>query len=247
MLELKNIDVVFGTGTNDPRIILNELNFKMRPGEFVMLIGGNGAGKSTLLNVISGYQKPASGQVIIAGKDVTQMSQVSRSLDISMVMQDPRVGTMENMTIFENMAFACQRGGSRAFLPFATHRRRAVFCQKLSLLGLGLEDRLDERVAVLSGGQRQALSLVMAILSESKILLLDEITGALDPKMAEVVMGISEAIIRSEGKASLMITHNMAHAITYGDRLVILKDGQIAKEFGPLDKQRLTLQDLQLV
>lgn len=244
MLELKNICVTFRSEDNFERIILNDLNLTINPGEFVMLIGENGAGKSTLFNVISGFLKPNQGQILFNHKEVTNTSQSFRSKSLAKVMQDPKLGTMENMTLYENMAFALKRGEKRSLRPISDNSRRELFREKLSLLRMGLEDRLDDVTGSLSGGQRQALSLVMAILSDSQILLLDEITGALDPKMAETVMNLSDQIIRQEKKAALMITHNMAHAIAYGDRIVVLKDGRIAKEFVDLEKKSLTPKDL---
>jgi putative tryptophan/tyrosine transport system ATP-binding protein len=225
MLNLQNINVILGKGTKLQRPILQNLNLQVKPHEFMMLIGSNGAGKSTILNVIAGSLKPDSGTIILDGKDIT--FQKLRSKDIAFVMQDPRMGTMENLSIFENLSFALNRGRSRSLLPFSKRFRIELFTEKLSLLEMGLENRLDEIVINLSGGQRQALSLIMAILTEAKILLLDEITAALDPDSAKNIMALTNKLIREEKRTAIMITHNMIEANQYGDSLMILKDGQI--------------------
>ncbi len=238
MLDLQNINVTFAKGGKLERKILSNLNLKLNNGEFVVVIGENGAGKSTIFNIISGFLKQDSGKVIIDAKDVTLVSK--RAKLVSKVMQDPRIGTMENMTILENMAFAFKRGSMRDFLPFSNMATRELFKEKLFMLNMGLENRLDEVVANLSGGQRQALSLIMAILADSKILLLDEITAALDPKIAENVMKIAARIIKEEKRTCIMITHNMQQAIEYGDRLLVLKDGGFVKNFSGASKRNLT-------
>ncbi len=240
MLKLTNIDLTLGKGSKLERPVLQKLNLSITPGEFVIVMGGNGAGKSTLFNVISGFLKPDAGQIILDGKDFTHTSQKCRAPWVAKVMQDPRLGPMENMTIFENMAFSFKRGQRRGLLPFSNRQRKTLFQEKLSMLHMGLEARLDECVSHLSGGQRQALSLIMAVISDSKILLLDEMCAALDPKMAETIMQLANTIIREEEKTCIMITHNIAHAIAYGDRLLILKEGKLMKEFQSLEKKQLT-------
>lgn len=240
MLKLQDINVTLGKNTKLERQVLQKLNLYVKHGESIIIIGSNGAGKSTMLNVISGSMKPESGKVIFDNKDITDTTQYSRAAYISRVMQDPRVGTMEKMTIFENMAFALKRGQKRGLAPLSNHKRRSLFRDKLAILKMKLEDRLDESVINLSGGQRQALSLIMAIISNYKILLLDEFTAALDPKTAENIMQLTDSIIREEKRTSIMVTHNMAHAIKYGGRLLFLKDGKIVKEYGAAEKQQLT-------
>lgn len=240
MLSMKNIDVTLGKGTKLERQILKGLNLKVNSEEFVIVIGGNGAGKSTMLNIISGFLKPNSGNIIIDGLNGLTMSQNSRAALVAKVAQDPRVGTIESMTISENMAFAYKRGQRRALLPFLSNSRRELFKKRLSMLNMGLESRLDEVVINLSGGQRQALSLVMASLAESNVLLLDEITASLDPKTAESVMSLANKIVREEKRTCIMITHNMRHAIKYGDRLLVLKEGRFIKEFTGQDKASLS-------
>lgn len=209
-----------------------------------MIIGGNGAGKSTVFNAISGFMKPEKGRILIDGEDVTKSSQQERAKLVSIVMQDPRVGTMENMTILENMAFSFKRGKSRGFSLFNNENRRRLFKEKLTLLDMGLENRINEMVTNLSGGQRQALSLVMSIIAESKILLLDEITAALDPKIAEHVMALANKLVREQNLTCVMITHNMEHAIRYGDRTIVLKDGKFRKSYNKAEKETLTVFDL---
>ena len=233
MLNLQNINVTLGMDIKLQRFILQNLNLNVKQGEFLVVIGGNGAGKSTMFNVISGALKPDSGSIILDSKDITNVSQNLRSRDISFVMQDPRMGTMENLSIFENLSFALNRGKRRSLLPFSKNNRMELFAQKLSMLGMGLENRLDEVVINLSGGQRQALSLIMAILTEAKILLLDEITAALDPKSAKNIMALTDKLIREEKRTAIMITHNMSDANRYGDRLVTLKDGRISCSKSP--------------
>lgn len=244
MLTLENIDVTLAQNTLLERKVLSKLNLKIAPGEFVVIIGGNGAGKSTLFNLISGFIKPASGKILIDGKNVTEWSQRSRSGMISKVMQDPKIGTMEKMTIYENMAFAFKRGQTRGLTLFATRSREALFKEKLRLLGAGLENRLDDLVSNLSGGQRQSLSVVMALLQESKILLLDEITAALDPSSSDAIMDLTNRIIRQQNLSCIMITHDMGHALKYGDRLLLLKNGSFIKEYSQEAKSKMSMTDL---
>ena len=231
MLALQNINLTLGKSTKLERLILQNLNLIIQTGEFVVIIGSNGTGKSTMFNIISGSITPDSGNILLDNNDITKMHQHQRSSMISKVMQDPKAGTMPNMTIFENMAFTYMRGKYRGFIPYNTDQRRQLFKEKLSFLNMNLENRLDELVGNLSGGERQALSLIMAIIADSKVLLLDEITAALDPKTAENVMKIATKIIKEEKRTTIMITHNMSHAIHYGDRTLQLADGKIIKEF----------------
>ena len=244
MLQLKNIAVTLGRGTTLERKVLSGLNLAVPKGEFIVVIGGNGAGKSTMFEMISGFVKPQSGCIILDGEDVTSQPQTLRARSIARVLQDPRLGTMENMTIFENLAFALNRGKTRAFKLFSSNARRQLFAEKLFALDMGLENRLDEVTGNLSGGQRQALSLIMAILADSKVLLLDEITAALDPKTAKKVMKLANTIVRSEGKTCLMITHSMEQALEYGDRTLILKGGKFIKEYRNTEKKMLSPEQL---
>lgn len=244
MLVLENIQLSLGKNTKLERKILNNLNLNVNEGEFVVVIGGNGAGKSTFFNVASGKLQADSGRIIIAEEDVTRKSQEYRSQYISKVMQDPKVGTVENMTILENMAFAYKRGQKRGFNLFRGSERIEFFKEKLSILNIGLENRMDEYVSNLSGGQRQALSIVMSLLQDSKILLLDEITAAIDPPGSDNIMTITNDIIRKQNLTAIMITHDMNHAIKYGDRLLLLKKGAFVKEFKDDIKSELRVTDL---
>ena len=247
MLALNNINVSFAQGTQLERHILRNINLQVSENEILIVVGGNGAGKSTMFNVINGIVKPYSGSIMVDGKDISSISQSMRSADIAMVMQDPKIGTMEHLTIFENMSLAVMRGKDRSLKPIARGERRKLFIEKLSMLGNGLENRLDELVINLSGGQRQALSLIMAVLTTSKVLLLDEITAALDPNSAANIMKLTNEIIKSEKRSAIMITHNMEDAIKYGDRLIILKNGAISKEFSAIEKSSLTANYLNLL
>lgn len=244
MLTLQNICVTVGKGTTLERTIINQLNLAIAPGEFVIIIGGNGAGKSTLFNAISGYVPVDSGKISIEDANITNWPMHTRSTLIAQVLQDPRIGTLENMTIEENLSIAYMRGKSRGIKPYTTRERQTFFREQLSVLGIGLENRLQEVVSNLSGGQRQVLSLVMATITDSQILLLDEITAALDPKMAELVMQLTAQIVRKKRQTTLMITHNMAHALQYGDRTIVLKDGKMLSAFDAEQKKLLTTADL---
>jgi len=226
MLDLQNVNVVVNPSTSLEKKILKNLSLSVDAGEYVVVTGENGAGKSTLFNVISGGQSLASGRVIINGQDVTNSSQSQRAGLVGFVMQDPKCGTVENLSIEENLSFAFRRGQGRGLKFFSSAKRQAIFKEKLSSLGMGLENRLDQLVGSLSGGQRQALSLIMSVLSSSKILLLDEITAALDPEMSQRIMRLTQTIIRENQLTALMITHNLNH-VNYGTRTVQIKDGQI--------------------
>jgi len=239
MLILRDINITLGKSSQLERKILNNLSVDIKAGEFVVVIGGNGAGKSTMFNVISGFLRPDYGQIIIDGQDATNISQIQRSALVSKVMQDPRVGTMENLTIFENMAFAFKRGQKRGLMPFFNGSSRKFFQKKLQMLNMGLENLIDEMVSNLSGGQRQAISLVMSILSDSKILLLDEITAALDPGSSEAIMQLTAKIVKEERRTCIMITHNMDHAINYGNRLLLLRNGTFIADYDADAKSKL--------
>jgi putative ABC transport system ATP-binding protein len=245
MLELKNIDVTLHNSSNKKYKILQQLNLTINQGELIIIIGRNGTGKSTVFNVISGTIIPNNGQIMLDNRDITFTPPHKRSLHIAKVIQDPKIGTIENMTILENMAFAYQRGTCRRLQLYNNAKNKKLFQDKLATLNMGLENRLDMLVANLSGGQRQALSLIMAILANSKVLLLDEITAALDPKVAEDIMQLAMHIIAEEKLTTIMITHNMTHALQYGDRILLLANGKFTKEFNKEDKSSLTTTDLE--
>ncbi len=244
MLTLHNINVTLSKKSSLQRRVLKNLTLNVNEGDFIVIIGGNGAGKSTLLNMVCGFVKPDEGTIMIDHQDVTNQPQNQRCHDVSIVMQDPRVGTMESMSVFDNMALALRRGQPRSLRLFTSKERKKIFQEKLAMLGMGLENRLDEIVAQLSGGQRQALSLIMAIIAPYKILLLDEITAALDPKTAQKVMDIASSIVAKEKKTCIMITHNMDHAIAYGSHLFILHDGRFVHHYDSESKKKLTSMDL---
>jgi putative ABC transport system ATP-binding protein len=232
VLSLKDIGISLGG-----QRILGELDLEVAEGEFVVIIGANGTGKSTLFNVISGILPLTRGRITIGGV-ANNFRQVAR------VFQDPRVGTVGNFTIFENMAFALNRHRKRHLVPFANRMRREFFRERLATLGMNLENRLDDLAASLSGGQRQALSLVMSVMGEYKVLLLDEITAALDPRSSEMVMGLADKIVSAEGKTCLMATHNMHHALNFGGPLLVLGNGKFDQAFSGTEKQKLSPADL---
>lgn len=244
MLRLENVHVTIGKGTPLERKLFQDFSLHIHPDEFVVIIGGNGAGKSTLMNVISGYQPIDAGKIFLHDVDITKRSHDRRALCISHVMQDPKVGTMPLMTIEENLSFAFMRGQKRRFALHNTAKRRALFKDALAALQMGLEDRLHDFVGSLSGGQRQGVALIMATLAPSKILLLDEITAALDPKAAESVMQLASHIVEYEQRTAIMITHNMAHALAFGGRVVVMKNGQIIKTLTTAEKRKLSVSDL---
>ena len=244
MLRLEDVSVTLGKGTQLERKILDGVNLHVYHGEFLIIIGSNGAGKSTLFNVISGSVIPDSGKIYILEQDVTHMGPLERARLVSMVVQDPKAGTMEQMTIFENMAFALNRGRKRGFQLFFSGYRWKLFKEKCSILEMGLEHRLQECVVNLSGGQRQALSLLMAMLQDFNILLLDEITAALDPLSSDVIMQLTTQMLKLHHGTCIMITHNMAQAIHYGERVLVLKQGKFIKEYNAIAKSNLTPDDI---
>lgn len=244
MLELKNIVKAFNPGTINEKIALNGLNLTLNPGDFVTIIGGNGAGKSTMLNAVAGVWKPDEGSIIIDGVDVTHMAEYKRAKFLGRVFQDPMMGTAADMNIEHNMALAIRRGKRRGLGWGITNAERTMFKEQLSTLGLGLENRLAAKVGLLSGGQRQALTLLMASIKRPKLLLLDEHTAALDPKTAAKVLEISDKIISENKLTALMVTHNMKDAIAHGNRLVMMHEGRIIYDVSGEEKMNLTVEDL---
>lgn len=244
MLELKNIRKVFNPGTINEKIALDGLNLTLKDGDFVTVIGGNGAGKSTMLNAIAGVWKPDQGSVIIDGMDITAMPEHKRAQFLGRVFQDPMQGTAANMQIIENLSLANRRGKRRS-LAWGIHKReREQYRELLASLDLGLETRLTTKVGLLSGGQRQAITLLMAAMNQPKLLLLDEHTAALDPKTAAKVMETTRLIVNRDRLTTLMITHNMKDAIEYADRLIMMYEGRVALDIGGAEKQKLTVEDL---
>ena len=244
MLEMKAVKIVFHAGTVNEKTALAGVDLHLAPGEFVTVIGGNGAGKSTLLNCVSGAYAPTSGEIWIDGQNVTHMPEHRRAKLLGRVFQDPMMGTAGNMWIEENLALALRRGQKRGLRWGITQKEREMFKEQLRRLDLGLEDRLSTKVKLLSGGQRQALTLLMATLQKPKLLLLDEHTAALDPKTARKVLELSEQIIEEHGLTSLMVTHNMRDAIRYGNRLIMMHDGRVAVDGSGEEKKKLTVEAL---
>ena len=244
MLEITNLQKTFNPGTVNAKTALSGLNLTLADGDFVTVIGGNGAGKSTLLNAIAGVWKPDYGTILIDGVDVTQMPEHKRAEFLGRVFQDPMMGTAPDMEIAENLAIASRRGLGRRFVWGVKRAHRYFYRQMLADLELGLEDRLSSKVGLLSGGQRQAVTLLMATLNKPKLLLLDEHTAALDPKTAAKVLAITNKIVTENKLTTLMITHNMHDAIAYGNRLIMMRDGQIVFDVSGEEKQNLTVEML---
>ena len=244
MLELSNVNKTFFPNTVNERKALRGVNLHLRDGDFVTVIGSNGAGKSTVLNTIAGKLRPDSGTVTIAGKDVTKMPDHRRAAYVGRVFQDPMAGTSPDLTIEQNMALAARRGQSRGLGLGVTKAKRKQWAEELLALELGLEHRLKAKVGLLSGGQRQALSLLMATFSQPKILLLDEHTAALDPQRAELVTRLTEKVVSEQKLTTLMVTHNMAQALEVGNRLIMMHDGEIILDVDAEKKATMTVEDL---
>ncbi len=240
MLDINHIFKTFNPGTINEKRALNDLDLHLKTGDFVTVIGGNGAGKSTMLNAVAGVWPVNSGSVVIDGKDVTGLPEYRRASLIGRVFQDPMMGTAPNMQIAENLALAYRRGRRRGLAWGVTKGERALYREKLRTLGLGLENRMTARAGLLSGGQRQALTLLMAALQRPKLLLLDEHTAALDPATAAKVLALSDRVIRENGLTAMMITHNMKDAITHGNRLIMMNEGQIILDIAGEEKKKLT-------
>ncbi len=244
MLEIKNIKKTFNPGTVNEKVALDGLSLTINDGEFVTVIGGNGAGKSTLLNAVCGTWRVDSGRILIDNSDVTNMPEYKRAKFLGRVFQDPMMGTAADMEIEENLALATRRGKHRGLKRGITSAERETYKKLLSELGLGLEERLKTKMGLLSGGQRQTVTLLMAAMNKPKLLLLDEHTAALDPKTAEKVLEITQRIVTENNLTTLMITHNMRDAIKYGNRLIMLYEGKIAFDVSGEEKKNLTVEQL---
>ena len=244
MLELKNIHKTFNPGTINEKVALNGLNLSLDDGDFVTVIGGNGAGKSTMLNAVAGTWMVNEGQILIDGEDVTKLPEHKRAIYLGRVFQDPMTGTAATMEIQENLALAKRRGKRRLLAPGITKAEREEYVSLLAPLGLGLETRLTSKVGLLSGGQRQALTLLMATLKKPKLLLLDEHTAALDPKTAAKVLDLTETIVNRDRLTTIMITHNMRDAILHGNRLIMMWEGRVVLDIRGEEKKHLTVNDL---
>ena len=244
MLELKNIHKVFNPGTINEKRAIQNLSFTLNDGDFVTVIGGNGAGKSTMLNLIAGVYTADAGSIVLDGADITKLPEYKRAKLLGRVFQDPMMGTAGNMGIEENLAMAYRRGRTRTLRWGISNEEREFYKEKLQMLDLGLEGRLTSKVRLLSGGQRQALTLLMATLQNPRLLLLDEHTAALDPKTAHKVLTLTEKIISENRLSTLMVTHNMKDAIRYGNRLVMMHEGNIIYDVSGEEKANLQVSDL---
>ena len=244
MLKLENIHKVFNPGTINEKVALDGLNLHLQPGDFCTVIGGNGAGKSTMLNAVAGVFALDGGRITIDGDDVTNLPEYKRAAYLGRVFQDPMTGTAATMQIEENLALAARRGKKRGLRIGITPSEREEYRERLKVLGLGLEDRLTARVGLLSGGQRQALTLLMATLKKPKVLLLDEHTAALDPKTADVIMELTERVVREKKLTAMMVTHNLRYAVEYGSRLVMLDKGQIVLDKSGEEKASMRVDDI---
>ena len=244
MLELKNLYKTFNAGTVNEKRAIDGLDLTLEDGDFVTIIGGNGAGKSTTLNLIAGVFPADQGSIILDSVDITRLPEHKRAKYLGRVFQDPMMGTAATMGIEENLALANRRGQRRTLRPGITAQEREKFRKQLAALGLGLEDRMTSKVGLLSGGQRQALTLLMATLKKPRLLLLDEHTAALDPKTADKVLQITEEIVARDKLTTLMVTHNMKHAIQYGNRLIMMDAGKVVVDIRGEEKKNLTVRDL---
>ena len=244
MLKIENVYKTFNAGTVNEKVALKGLNLHLKEGDFVTVIGGNGAGKSTMLNAITGVFGVDEGKIVIDGVDVTHLPEYKRAQYIGRVFQDPMMGTAATMQIEENLALAARRGKIRNLRVGITNAEREEYREQLKILDLGLEDRMTAKVGLLSGGQRQALTLLMATLRKPKLLLLDEHTAALDPKTAAKVLEATEKIVRKDNLTTLMITHNMRDAIAHGNRLVMMYNGHVVVDVSGEEKKKLTVEQL---
>ncbi len=244
MLQLHNIHKTFNLGTINEKVALNGVNLTLNEGDFVTVIGGNGAGKSTMLNAIAGVWPIDEGSILIDGIDVTGLPEYKRAQYLGRVFQDPMTGTTATMQIEENLALASRRGKKRGLGWGITAEEKKKYKEMLKMLDLGLEDRMTSKVGLLSGGQRQALTLLMATLQKPKLLLLDEHTAALDPKTAAKVLELTDKIVAENNLTTIMITHNMRDAIVHGNRLIMMNEGNVVLDIGPEEKKKLTVEDL---
>ena len=244
MLKISNVSKTFNLGTVNEKVALHNLNLHLKPGDFVTVIGGNGAGKSTMLNAVAGVWPVDNGTISIDNVNVTGLPEYKRAKYIGRVFQDPMMGTVPNMQIEENMALAARRGKKRGLKWGVTKEEKEFYHEQLKVLGLGLENRMTSKVGLLSGGQRQALTLLMASLQKPKLLLLDEHTAALDPATAAKVLELSDEIVKRDNLTAMMITHNMQDAITHGNRLIMMNAGQIILDISGEEKKHLTKNEL---
>lgn len=244
VLRLEGVCKTFNAGTVNEKLAVNDLSLTLNDGDFVTVIGSNGAGKSTMLNLIAGVYTPDEGSITLDGTDLTNLPEHKRAKYLGRVFQDPMMGTAATMSIEENLALALRRGRARGLGRGITNKEREEFREKLATLGLGLEDRMTTKVGLLSGGQRQAITLLMATLTKPELLLLDEHTAALDPKTAEKVLTLTNEIVGRDKLTTLMVTHNMRNALEYGNRLIMMDAGAVVADFSGDEKKGLSVDDL---
>lgn len=244
LLELKGVTKIFGEGTVNEKVALEDINLTLAEGDFVTVIGNNGAGKSTMLNCIAGVHNVDKGSIVLDGRDVTKLPEHKRARWMGRVFQDPLKGTAFDMTIEENLAIAYYKNNARGLSPGITARDRKLFREKLSVLEMGLEDKMTQKVKLLSGGQRQALTLFMAAITEPKLLLLDEHTAALDPAAASKVLALTDKCAEDPKLCTLMITHNMKDALRHGNRTILMKDGKIVMDISGEKRRQMTVESL---
>lgn len=244
MLEIKDVHKTFNLGTINEKKALTGLNLTLNEGDFVTVIGGNGAGKSTMLNMIAGVYPVDKGSIVVDGRDITGEPDYKRAKYLGRVFQDPMMGTAADMELQENLAMAYRRGKRRTLRWGITGKEKAMYRDKLTQLDLGLENRMSTKIGLLSGGQRQAITLLMATLQHPKVLLLDEHTAALDPKTASKVLDLTDRIIKEGNLTALMVTHNMKDALKHGNRLIMMDTGKVIFDVSGEEKQKLTVADL---
>ncbi len=244
MLEIKDLTKTFDPGTPNEKRVMNHLNLEIDDGDFITIIGGNGAGKSTLLNLICGVFPVDTGKIILDGQEIQDLPEYKRAKYLGRVFQDPLRGTAANMQLEENLALAMRRGKRRGLNWFIQEEERALYQKRLAALGLGLENRLNDKIGLLSGGQRQSVTLLMATLNSPKLLLLDEHTAALDPSTADTVLALTDEIIAEQNLTALMVTHNMQDAIDHGNRLIMMDEGRVIYDVKGPEKKNLKVKDL---
>lgn len=245
MIKLNNVSKIFNSNdSQNLKVALKNIDLEIEKGEFVTIIGSNGSGKSTLFNIICGNYPPSSGKIIIEGVDVTKLKTNQRARDIGVVFQDPLSGTASEMTILENLTLANLRNKKKTLRWGFNKNNYEIYINLLKNLNLGLESQVNQKIGLLSGGQRQAITLLMATIQKPKLLLLDEHTAALDPKTAKTVLDLTANLVHNNNLTTIMITHNMRDAITYGDRLIMLKNGEVIIDVKGKDKENLTIEEL---
>lgn len=243
MLKLTDINKIFNMGTIDEKVLFNNFNLAIEDGEFISVVGSNGSGKTTMLNIISGDIMPDSGRVELNGIDITKKKNFVRAKNIARVFQNPAMGTCPSMTILENMSIADNKGKSYGLTRGLNVKRKSFYQEQLTVLGMGLENRMNTLTGALSGGQRQALALIMATMSNPDLLLLDEHTAALDPKSADVVMGLTKDIIEKRNVTTLMVTHNLRYAVEFGSRAIMMHEGNIILDIKGEEKKKHSIDD----